>query len=254
MAPHTVIVLDQTLPVHNVLYALAMRGYVALGHALVSAAREKNAERLDVRIRQVKLRHQLLYPLSRIDSRFFEFVIGPVIPGMRNLGTVAKKQLLQGLGAKGGQFHPNAGLVLHARNVMTPIAPVLAHQPLPARNHLGVTEMSNHLGLFCFFSQSHQVRRHRLGFLIGQPQARHCRRGRVVTRILQPVIEPARIHFFRNPGQIGGEIFVLADHRGRLFRTEPVTAAAAQRIDQGLALVDERRVSGINPNWFRMGL
>ena len=33
-----------------------------------------------------------------------------------------------------------------------------------------------------------------------------------------------------------------------------MTAAAAQSIDQGLALLDERRVSGINPDRFRMGL
>src|SRR5207237_2971282 len=154
-------------------------------HLAVRPAREKGAERLDVVLGQVELRHHLLDPLGGVGARRRELVVRPVVPRLRDVGPVAEEELLPGLRAEGGELDADARLVLHARDVVAAGAAVLADELLARLGAGRAGEPGLELrGRGPLLAQRRGAGRDWAPLVVGGPEARHATPCRIAARYL----------------------------------------------------------------------
>src|SRR5581483_10478956 len=73
-------------------------------------------------------------------------------------------------------------------------------------------------------------------FVVREPQARHACLGRIAARVFDPVINPLRCDLGRNIFEVRHQIFGFPERRGEFAVGKTVAAAAADAVDELLAL------------------
>ena len=253
VAPRTVVELDEPLALDDVVGPLVMRGKL-FGDVVAGLTLQEDAHRAEIVVREIEPGHELFDALGRVAPRRLDFLIGPIAPGMRHVGPIPEEQLLQTLLPVRGQLHTDARLVFHAGDVVAAVAAVFADEPLPFRNQIRVVEFRTGVGTHRVGLERQEVRHHGLGFRVGEPEVGHGGIRRIGARIPDPVVQPAGGRLFCDARQIGCEILVLADHAGRVRVVESVAAAAAERVDQGFALLDQLQVHRVDAVGLGVGL
>ncbi len=125
-------------------------------------------------------------------------MIGPRVPGVGDVGLIAEEQLVQMLGAEGGQLDADARLLFHPVDFVASEATVLAHQRLAHRDCLGLGQALLDVRIDVLAAHRHQIGSQDRGLMVGKAQRRHRGMRREITRILEPGIDPAAVGFFRD--------------------------------------------------------
>ena len=115
-------------------------GLIALTDFALAETAEHRAQRLDVLVGEIELRHQLVDPLGRVTARSFEFVISPIVPRFFNIGAIAEDKLFNRFRAESGQLGADAGFFFHSLDVMAAEATPLAHQRFAALDVVSIGE------------------------------------------------------------------------------------------------------------------
>src|SRR5882724_12518309 len=140
MTANTIILLHQAAAFDDLLHTQSLVRQILLADFSLTETAEQNAQCLDVFIRQIELRHHLLDPFGRVNSRCLELTISPVVPSLLDIGAVAEEQFFFCLRTKRRELGAYARLLFHALDLVAAEATPLAHERFAFFDTSGIGE------------------------------------------------------------------------------------------------------------------